>query len=66
MSMDQQKSLDEQYKEVEGRGGFYTPAWRSQQGDETDQALHRRAIERREQALAGGVDGGSGRLREEE
>ena len=64
--MDQEKSLDEQYKEVQGRGGFYTPEWRAQQGDETDQELHRRAIDQREQALAGGVDSGSGRLREED
>ncbi len=62
--MEQEKSLDAQYKEVQGRG-FYTPEWRAQQGDETDQALHRRAIERRERALAGDVDGGTGRLREE-
>jgi len=64
--MEKAKPLDEQCKEVQGRGGFYTPEWRAQQGDETDQALHRRAVETRERALAGGVDRGSGTLRSEE
>ena len=63
--MDKEKSLDEQVREVAGRGGFYTPDWMAQQGDETDQALHRRAIETRQRALAGGVDGGTGRVRSE-
>jgi hypothetical protein len=62
--MDEPKPLRKILEEKPG--GFYTPERRAEQGDEKDQALHRRGIERQKQGLAGGVDGGSGRLREED
>jgi hypothetical protein len=70
MGMNEVKPLREIYDDVKApgvaqslNGGFYTPEWRKQQGDAKDQELHQRALDRRDQGLAGNVDG-SGRLRE--